>query len=236
MSLLSRHSPRRSRARKEQDQGRVGETRSPTLSPVIKKLEPDRISDQQQMLEAYSYTPTDAAPEPQQLNRAQEPEPEPKPTIGLTFNLYDLSFFCEERIYNLLFTPGDIKTIKSRQLSLKYIQDKLEIYSEYSQEATLGSFQDTIYFYGGEVLIPEEFVNISGFMRKFLGINQVHVLYETGEILLRETEYCNFWLNKVSQFFEPVDIPLDRPKILDEEICLDCNLKCIFRHRQQMNN
>ncbi len=246
MSLLKRWSPRKTRARKEQEreQTRTGETKSPVLSPVVKKSQAARAAlgeKQESLVEQYAYKPTKPTPEPVQLNRA-EPElvPEPvrvsEPTTGIAFNLYDLSFFCEEKIYNILFLPQEVKAKKLRDLELDFIHNKLKIYAEYSKEVNLGAFNDTLYYYRGEILIPEEFINISGFMRKFLNIEHVHVLYETGEILLQDTEYCNFWLKRAPAFFEPVNIPLDKPKIQDEEVCLDCNLSCIFRYRQQMIN
>ncbi len=226
MSLLKRNSPRKTRALKEQ---RVGETKSPTHGPVVEKTHvgPDQ---QQIMIEEYSYKPTPAPePEPIQLNRA--------PTIpALTFNLYDLSFFCEERIYNVLYIPINIKEKKIREIAHSNIEDRLDVFSEYTQKATIGAFEDNLHFHQGEILIPEEYVNITGFMRKFLKIEKVSVLYDTGEILIQETEFCNFWSDKAPRFFEPKNIPLDRPKILDEDVCFDCNLSCLFRHRQQSKN
>ncbi len=234
MSLLKRNSPRKTRAKK--DQKRVGEILSPTLGPVAKKIPEPDIDQQKIMLDEYKYKP-EPTPEPQQLNRvelvpaAQHPKQATK-----TFTLYDLSFFCEERIYNILWLPGDIKIHKIREIALDNIQSRLEVYSEYSREVTVGSFRDVVHFYAGEVLIPEEYLGISGFMRKYLKIEKVHVLYETGEILIHDAEYCNFWMERASQFFEPVDISIDSPKVLDKDVCLDCNLKCVIRHRQQMIN
>ncbi len=238
MSLLKRNSPRKTRARKEQVRSRVGETKSPTLGPVVEKM-PDVIADQQQlMIDEYSYTPEPKPePEPVQLNRAMEPSPEPAPAAPArttTFNLYDLSFFCEERIYNVLYLPMNIKEKKLKEITLKNVNDRLSVFSEYTQEVVIGAFKDNLHFYRGEILIPEEFQNVTGFMRKFLKIERVSILYDTGEVLSQETEFCNFWLERAPRFFEPKNIPLDRPQILDEDVCFDCNLSCLFRHRQQM--
>ncbi len=241
MSLISRNSPRRTRAKKSQDNKRVGE-KSPTLGPVVKKIPSIDKSMAETMIEEYKYVPDIIeSPEPQQLNRSMDhvltvPSPESISKNDITFDLLDLSFFCEERIYNILWLPHGTDSEKIKKLSVDYIHNRLSVYSEHTREVQLGSFKETIHFYKGEVLITEEFLNISGFMRKFLDIDRVHVLYETGEILLQDTEYCNFWLDRAQQFFEPKDIPIDRPNILDEEICLDCNLKCSVRHRQQMIN
>ncbi len=235
MSLLKRNSPRKTRERREKELG-VGEKKSPTLNPVVKKIPGPDPDQQQLMLDKYAYQ----SPEPLQLNRS-EPEPEPEPVQAPTrkakitsFSLFDLSYFCEERIQQVLFSPHNLQSQKIRMLALDFIQSRLEVYSEYSQEVSIGSFEDTVHYYKGEILIPEEFINISGFMRKFLKIEQVHVLYETGEILLQPTGYCNFWLERAGKFFEATGAPLDRPKILDEEICLDCDFSCIFRYQQQM--
>ncbi len=240
MSLMSRHSPRRTRAKKDKPEHRVGETQTPTLGPVVEKIETVDTEIVKEMIEDYKYK-SEPIPEPQQLNRSVETDTKLSSTKTvkvptLTFGLYDLSFFCEERIYNLLWLPQDIKTTKIRDITQKNIQNKLNIYSEYSREVTIGSFKDTIHFYNGEVLIPEEFLNISGFMRKFLDIERVHVLYETGEILQQDTGFCNYWMKRAQGFFEPRDVPRDSPKIQDEDVCLDCNLKCVIRHRQQMIN
>ncbi len=251
LSLLSRNSPRKTRerrAQKDREQSRVGEKQTPTLGPVVEKIPEPTKDIQQEMLDKYSYTPEpEPKMEPVQLNRAilkPEPEPEQKPgpeptpssNVKQTFGLYDLSFFCEERIYISLFRFQDLKELRVKRINIDSIRKRLEVYAEYSKEVRVGAFKDILYFYKGEVLIPEEYINISGFMRKFLDVERVHILFETGEILSRETEYCNFWLKRITKFFEPVDLPLDKPKILDEEICLDCNLKCIFRYRQQMIN
>ncbi len=236
MSLLSRNSPRLTRARKQQGVG----DQTPALSPVVKKIPEIVIDKQQEMLQEYSYKPEpEPEPEPEQLNRSLEPESviaEVPKVNKASFGLYDLSFFCEERIYNLLFLPGDINITKIREIEINRINLSLEVYSEYSQEATIGAFQDRIYFYKGEVLIPEEYLLISGFLRKFLKIEKVNVLYQTSEILTVDCNYCNFWLERAPEFFNPVNIPKDRPQILDEDVCLDCNLACLFRHRQQMTN
>ncbi len=235
MSLLSRNSPRLTRARKQHKAG--GST--PALSPVVKKIPEPVIDKQQEMLQEYSYKPeSESNIEPEQLNRSLEPEPIVVETSvnKASFGLYDLSFFCEERIYNLLFLPGDINATKIREIELNSINQRLEVYSEYSQDATIGAFRDQIYFYGGEVLIPEEYLLISGFLRKFLKIEKVNVLYQTSEILTVDCNYCNFWSERAQEFFTPVNIPKDRPQILDEDVCLDCNLQCLFRHRQQMTN
>jgi len=233
MSLISRNSPQRTRAKKEKET-RV-EVKAPTLGPVVKNIPKIDTVHQQIMLDEYSYKPESVGPiEPTQLNRSLEKE-----VVRITkdaFCLYDLSFFCEERLYNILWLPQSKQYIEIRQININAIQHRLEVYSEYSREVIIGSFKDRIHFYRGEVLVPEEFLNITGFMRKFLKIEKVHVLYETGEILIKDSEYCNFWLDKVSKFFEPNDIPIDRPAILDKDVCFNCNLKCVIRHRQQMIN
>jgi len=251
MSLLKRNSPRKTRAKKYQD--RVGETISPTLSPaqkIITEIEPDIT---EKLLEEYSYkTETqEESQEPEQLNRALEPIPETKELLKSKtlqnsneliksnfsfFDLSDLSYMCEERIYKILYGPIEIKVYKEILLKRKFIQNKLEIYAEYAKEIEIGSFKDKLYYYKGEILLPEELIDVSGFLRQFLEIKQAHILYDTGEILLIDLEYCKFWYNKIQRWFEPINQPLDRPEILSEEVCLDCNLSCTFRRRQQMDN
>ncbi len=237
MSILSRNSPRKTRSKKEKP--RTGETKTPVLGPVIKKPEQAKeakIIDNNQMLEEYRYKPVPVpAPEPEQLNRAHEVhealEAHRVPALAGSFGLYDLSFFCEERIHMTIFEPKGLKEWKTRQLNIDFIRDRLELYSEYNQEVSIGNFKDLMYYIKGEVLVPEEFINITGFMRKFLNITKVYILYETGEILLKDCEFCNFWLERASRFFEPVNIPLDRCRMQDEDMCLDCNLTCIFRQK-----
>ena len=248
MSLLSRNSPRRMRAKKEEKRTpRVGEVKTPTLGPVVKKQAPDADSNQI-MIDKYAYK--QVAEEPKQLNRSLNEKPttivdpllipstakskQSLPQAEASFGLYDLSFFCEERIHQAIFAPKALKEAKIRKLNLDFINNKLEVYAEHSQEVTIGSFKDKLYYIGGEVLIPEEFINITGFMRKFLGIETVNVLYETGEVLPLTCKFCNFWNTRIEKFWRPVNMPLDRSYMLDEDICLDCNLVCVFR-RKQMN-
>jgi len=250
MSLLKRNSPRKTRARKYQD--RVEETISPTLGPVQEKIPEPDPDITEKLLEEYAYKKEtqEEPPEPEQLNRVLEPIPEvevlPKSKTlqnsnelknsKMVFTLFDLSFMCEERLYKVLFEPIEVKAQQIISLREQYIHNRLEIYSEYSTTLEMGALQDKLYYYRGEVLIPEELIDISGFLRKFLNIEKAHVLYDTGEILLFDLEYCKFWYNKIERWLKPVDIPLDRPEIYDEELCLDCNLTCAFRHKQQMSN
>jgi hypothetical protein len=231
MSLISRNSPRRIRERQKQpfNEPVIPETKVEPSVPVIQEapVETDKL------IEAYAYRP-DLEPKP-----TTEKPPAVSQTLVpkvTSFDLFDLSFFCEQRIYSILFDPIDIKTKKILGISKEAVYKKLEVYSEYTQDAIIGSFKETLYFYKNEVLIPEEFINITGFMRKFLNIEKVYVLYETGEILLTDCGFCNFWLHRVQQFFEPINKPLERPAILDSDICLDCNLVCAFRRSQQMTN
>jgi hypothetical protein len=249
MSLLKRNSPSKTRARKYQE--RVEETISPTLGPVQEKItEPDQKITET-LIDKYAYVKEKPKEEmPEQLNRSLEPLPEvevlqksktlpsskelKKSKMG--FSLFDLSFMCEERLYKILFEPLEVKAQKIIAVREQFIHDKLNIYAEYSTSLEMGALQDTLYYYKGEVLIPEELIDISGFLRKFLNIEKAHVLYDTGEILLVDLEYCKFWYDKIQRWIEPIDIPLDRPEIFDKDLCLDCNLMCAFRHKQQMSN
>jgi hypothetical protein len=231
MSLISRNSPRRIRERQKKpfDEPIIPEVKVEPQVPI--EPEPSPATETDKLIEAYAYRP-DLEPEPvQEITPVVVPVLTPEAT---SFDLFDLSFFCEQRIFSVLFSPMDIKTRKVLGIARDSIYKKLEVYSEYTQDAIIGSFKETLYYYKNEVLIPEEFLNISGFMRKFLNIERVYVLYETGEIILTGCEFCNFWLHRVQQFFEPKNKPLERPAILDEEICLDCNLVCNFRRSQQM--
>jgi hypothetical protein len=249
MSLLKRNSPSKTRARKYQE--RVGETIAPTLGPVQEKItEPDqKITDS--LIDKYAYVKEKPKEEvPEQLNRSLEPLPEVEvlqksktlkkskelQNSKVGFSLFDLSFMCEERLYKILFEPLEINAKKIITLREQFIHDKLNTYAEYSTSLEMGALRDTLYYYKGEILIPEELIDVSGFLRKFLDIEKAHVLYDTGEILLIDLEYCKFWYDKIQRWFEPIDIPLDRPKIADKELCLDCNLRCAFRYKQQMSN
>ncbi len=137
-----------------------------------------------------------------------------------------------------MFSPGGLLEWKVRELTINFIRDRLNLYAEYSQEVTIGAFKDTLYYKEGQVLIPEEYLLITGFMRKYLGVETVNVLYETGEILSRECNYCNFWMqdDRIQRYINPINIPLDRSRMLDKDICWDCNLTCIFRQKKQINN
>ncbi len=234
MSLIKRYTPRKMRDDRKQEQPRVVETKSPTLGPVAKNIT-ETVDISQEILEE-TQKPQTKIQEPVQINQSiiQEPEPIIATNTKNTFDLYDLNYFCEERLYGILFQPLDIQQQKIQKITREFYTKTLEVYAEYSQEVTIGAFKDRLYYYSGDVLIPEDYITISGFMRKFLNIDRVQVLYNTGEIILRSSEFCNFWLHRIQKFFEPINRPLDRPEIQDEELCLDCNLSCAVRHRQQM--
>jgi uncharacterized protein YutD len=113
----------------------------------------------------------------------------------------------------------------------------MEVYAEYSEEITLKNFKDNLWFYKGEILIPEDYYNLTGFLREYFQIEQVNVLYETGEILTKDSLFCSFWTQKrLNNFFNEDFRALSKPTLLFEDTCLDCNFDCAFRRLKQMTN
>jgi hypothetical protein len=159
--------------------------------------------------------------------------------ISKTVSLYELRLQCEEYLITHLYQPQDPKFQKINELKRRFIIDKLEIIAEYKKEITFGIFKDNIYFYRGEVIIPEEYQALTGFLREYFDIEKVIVLYDTGEMLLIETGFCNFWFkDRLKKFLEGSLKELSKTEILIEDNCLECifNWNCPFARVQQMSN
>jgi hypothetical protein len=109
--------------------------------------------------------------------------------------------------------------------------------AEYKTKISFEAFNDELYYYKGEVFITEDYLGLTGFLREYFQVERVAVLYNTGEILLIETGYCNFWFkDRLAKFFSGSLRELSHTEIQNDDTCLDCifNWNCPFSRVQQM--
>jgi hypothetical protein len=225
MSLLKNNIPRKTR-----------EVTGQVATDLYK--EPVSISDnvvigsprdeKEVMIEEYAYHPEEPAEKEVELSSSD------KLLKSSTLSFYDLSFFCEERIHIILHEPVEVPVAKVNNIYKEFINKKLEVYSNYSKDVALGNIKDKLFFKDGYHLIPEEYLIMSGVLREYLKIEEALVLFQTGEIKLLPTHFCNFWtedrLNKLS-VFNPNNIKNEQ---LSKKACQACNLRCNFRPEQQI--
>jgi hypothetical protein len=239
MSLLKDYSPKRTRQRKNESQERKIDLPEIHSSPKkeIKKTE----EVPQDLIQQYAYHPKSKEEKKdkiisEQLLESSNCSKGAKPKN--TFGFFELSLMCEEHLLTSLYGPFDEKLKKIYDLQKKCIIEKLEIISEYSKEIEFELFKDNIYYFKGDVLIPEEYLSLTGFLREYMKLEQVAILYNTGEILLQETGYCNFWFeDRLKKFFNNEIRELSHTEILDANDCLKCwfNWNCPFARIQQMS-
>ncbi len=203
---------------------------------VIQEVPPEIKKD---LLDQYAYHQGEEEPkrESSTLSESKTPTAQKVEIEQITnpVNLYDMSFFCEERIHRIRFEPMETKQKKFNEVKQKRLYETLEIFAEYSQPFEFNSIVDKFYYKNGLILVPEEFYTLTGLLRKYFDIEKVLVIFNTGELLVRESKFCNFWTeDKLAKFqnFNPAN--LHRPEILYKKKCLECNLVCPFRHEQQI--
>ncbi len=257
MSLLAKNSPKATREKQAEPINSWLRGEEVPVSKGDTRYPDTPVSETNQMISEYAYKPDELLESSELLKSSATkkliPEQLANPLLNggellessellkssatkkLTLSFFDLSFFCEERMHIVLHEPMNIKAIRIINTTKEFIQNKLEIYSEWNEEVKIGKLKDRLYYKEGLVLLPEEYYIVSGFLREYLKIEEVLVLYKTGEVLKRPTKYCNFWipdrLNKLSEFNPGA---VSQPVILSEKSCLRCNLTCNFRHKQQM--
>ena len=146
------------------------------------------------------------------------------------FGLYDMSFFCEERLRISIWGPISLQASRIHTIEKECINNKLNVYSDSTKEIRLNMFKDTLHLIEDIPLIPEEFINLTGFLRKYFDITEVLVLFNTGEIVQQESLYCAFWTEeRLNKYFEEDFRALSIPKFLFEDNCLHCNFDCSIR-------
>jgi hypothetical protein len=211
----------------------------------IKRDLPPEI--QENLINQYSYKADEITIEKQKTEKEKENKSEDyfraiaqkeQSARKKTFGFYELHLQCEERLINFLWGPQELKFKRIYELEKECINKKLEVLAEYKKEVSFDGFQDTLYYYKGEVLIPEVYLPLPGFLREYLQLEKVVVLYDTGELLLIKTQYCNFWFKDRLQNIANHKLSLTKPEIIDEDSCLDCiyNWNCPFARIQQMSN
>jgi hypothetical protein len=197
------------------------------------KIKTELGSIRENLIKQYEYHPEKTPPEEEVLASEHNLELS-KSYRGI--DLYDLNFFCEERIRLVLSGPIETKAKKILFLEKKLIRDKLEIYAEYSKEVELQIFKDSLYYFKGEILLPEEYILLSGFLRKYFKVEHVYILYRNGGIKLENAKYCNFWFDeKLQKLFSPNPNYSSKAELLSDNSCRRCNLECPFRGQQQMS-
>ena len=236
MSLIANNSPEKFREELKTPEPLTPEpikiTTQKTIEPPTRVIAttPD-MNSTQQMVDVYSFHEETKTKEPTELAIL--------PPINLArpgVTLADLAFFCEERINARLYEPLSSKQIRWIKLNQKYLQDKLDIFSEYKEEITIGPITDTLHYMDGFVLIPEELLIVTGVLREHLKVENILVVFRTGEIQERSSKFCNFWSTERLGKFSPPGLNPNGPKpeILSENACLRCQLTCQFRRKQQI--
>jgi hypothetical protein len=255
-SLLKDFSPKRTREKKSGPQdSKIEEVHSGPVQEIIHESDKNITAD---LLQQYSYHKTEDAkdndvpinkpevntiennsPKKEVCSKGAIAQKEQSHKIQKTISLFELRLQCEEYLLTYLYQPQDPIFLKINALNHKFINDKMEIIAEYKKEISFGIFKDNLYFYKGEIILPEEYQSLTGFLREYFDIEKVIILYNTGEMLLIETGFCNFWLkDRFKKFSEGSLRELSRTEILLEENCLDCifNWNCPFARVQQMSN
>jgi hypothetical protein len=245
MSFLKDFSPKRTRKIKSEPQkDSLPEVHSSPVQEIKRNLPPEI---QENLIDQYSYKADEAKIKKQKTENENENKTEDyfraiaqkeQSAQKKTFGFHELSLQCEEHLVNYLWGPQDLKFKKIYELERDYINKKLVVLAEYKKEVSFGRFKDNLYYYKGEVLIPEEYLSLTGFLREYFQLEKVAVLYLTGEILLIKTKYCNFWFkDRLSQITE-YKLSLTKTEIIDDDSCLDCifNWNCPFARVQQMSN
>jgi hypothetical protein len=233
MGMLSDFSPKRTRNKGNELRGsntKLPEVRS---SPV---QEIKHVEQNQELINKYAYHPEI---EPEVCSKGASAQEEHKnnsqdqTTQNIKcppFGLYELLPMCEEHLLIYLHGVQDPGLQKIQNLNKEYQYRKLEMLAESKKEVIFGAFKDNLFYYRGEVLITEDFLRLSGFLREYFDIDKVAVIYNTGEILLQETGYCNFWFkDRLNKFFNGLR-ELNHIEIQNDLNCLDClyNYNCPF--------
>jgi len=235
MSLLKDFSPKRTRSGSGPRKQGHSEARFNPVQEIKPKQENEDISN---LIDQYSYhleenkvQEKSVAQKEQLLKRSKGP--------GISFGFFELSNMCEEHLMIALWGPFEKDFKKIYDFEKEVINKRMEIISEYKKEVTFDFFRDYLFYYKGEIIIPEEYKILTGFMREYLKIEKVIILYKTGEMLLEDTSYCNFWFpERLNKFYSGSFVELSHTEILLDKLCLKCifNWNCPFARIQQMTN
>jgi len=251
MSLLKDFSPKRTRERKSgppKSKNDLTEVHSHPVQKIVQKIDPEITEE---LINKYSYHPGvtknnenendsfRAIAQVEQKVFKEEKIKEPEIVAPITFGFFELRLKCEEYLLIYLYGIKNIEFEKIINLRKDFIMKKMEAISEYKKEVEFHGFKDYLYYYKGEVIIPEEYQDLTGFLREYFNITKVAILYDTGEILLIESYYCNFWFKKrLDKYIDGSLRELSHSEIINDENCLDCmyNWNCPFARVQQMAN
>lgn len=233
MGLLGEFSPKRTRNAKNESRG--GKTKLPEVrsSPVQEIKQPV----QEDLIDKYEYKPEKEKEKDKDYLGAIAQDEQTK-VYCPDFGFYELMPMCEEHLLAFMYGAHDPKIIDINTFKRGFIYQKLEIMADSKKEIHLGAFKDYLFYYKGEVLLPEEFKQLSGFLREYFDIEKVAVLYNTGEIIVRESGYCSFWFkDRLNKYFSGALRELNHTEIQNEDNCLDCiyNYNCQFSKKNHSN-
>ena len=241
MSFLKDFSPKRTR--KSEPQRSNPEVRSGPVQEIKREIPEDT---KQKLVEEYAYKPDKSDKPEKEKPVAQKEQFAIKEQIALKeqkkkiqspiFGFFELYLKCEERLLTFMYGKQDPDLEKIYRLKKQFIYKKMELIAEYKKDIEFDSFKDILWYYKGEIIIPEEYKDLTGFLREYFNIEQVIVLYDTGEMLLEETAWCNFWFKERLQKFSSGLRELSHTEIIDDLNCLKCgyNYNCPFARFQQM--
>lgn len=238
MSLIKDFSPKRTRqGGGSQASKKLAEVRTGPVQEIVQEVEPE-----QELIDKYAYDPEkekkSAKVAEDSFRAIAQEEQSPQEAINCPeFGLFNMLAMCEEHLLQSLYGVQDPKIKKIYDLQRYFIEQKLEIVADSKKEIKLGAFREQLYYYKGEVIIPQEYIVLTGFLREYFDIEKVIVAYDTGEILLQDTGYCGFWNKKrLQKFFSGSLRELSHTEVQKDENCLKCifNYNCPFSRAQQM--
>lgn len=234
MGLLGEFGPKRTRSVKNESRGsktRLPEVRS---SPVQEIKQPD----QEDLIDQYEYKQDKNQDYLGAIAQDEQSLVKQDKVYCPDFGFYELMPMCEEHLLAFMYGAHDPKFRDINISKRGFIYAKLGIMADSKKEIYLGAFKDYLFYYKGEVLLPEEFKQLSGFLREYFQIEKVAVLYNTGEIIIRESGYCSFWFkDRLNRYFSGALRELNHTEVQSEDSCLDCiyNYNCQFSKKNYGN-
>lgn len=245
MSMMNKFSPQKTRDKKREPRGSnatLAEARVGPVQEIKQEILDNPKAKITKLVEEYQYQPEDNKPEiaPEEQPTENAPQ-EQTGTINKikvpVFSMFDMMPMCEEYLLLAMYGPHEPTLKKIQELNRLHLYNRLEVISEYKQPIEMDAFKDNLFFYKGEVVILEEQLHMTGFLKEYFQIAKVHVLYNNGEFKLKETGFCNFWFrDRLEKFFNSSFRELSHSEVLDPSACNRClfNPRCPFSRVQQM--
>lgn len=146
--------------------------------------------------------------------------------------LLDLSSNCELKVIEKLTQPISLDKEKLYELEYQFLQSKMQAIAKEEYDIIYESIKDKVFIKDGIIVIPEELFSCSGFLREYFGIEEVLVIIKNGSVVLRQTEYNNYWTKERIEGLRNKDrFDLSFGLKFDEsDMCEQCGLDCTFRN------